>query len=241
MDEWLTIKQIAEELAIPESNLRYYRDKVSEFLASTGKGRKRRYSPEATDVFRTVIEMVRDGVSLEKIYVKLSNEKAIVYPKKGPQATQQSEAAQILNEIKAKMQELAAPQSNTASEGASREAFAGIESAISRIQEKIAGIEQLLSGRVAGFEDMRVENERLRQQLPHEEESRRKAEELVEELREKIRTKERIIQIQRDNLMEDRKGREQILGEIQSLRARLDSFSFRKGEAEAEGQGKLRN
>ena len=54
-DELLTIKEIARQLDLPESNIRYYRDRFEDFLPYVGEGRKRRYKPEALDVFRFIV------------------------------------------------------------------------------------------------------------------------------------------------------------------------------------------
>ncbi len=47
--EFLTIKEIARRLDLPESNIRYYRDRFDRLLPSAGQGRKKRYKPEKPD------------------------------------------------------------------------------------------------------------------------------------------------------------------------------------------------
>ena len=56
MEQLSTLKDIARRLDVPESNLRYYRNRIGDFLPSTGKGRRRRYFPEAEEIFRKTIE-----------------------------------------------------------------------------------------------------------------------------------------------------------------------------------------
>ena len=51
----LTIRDISEKTGIAESTVRFYRDKYPEFMAHTGQGRHRRYTPE-------VVEVVRDSL-----------------------------------------------------------------------------------------------------------------------------------------------------------------------------------
>lgn len=74
MEELLTLKEIAARLGVPESNLRYYRNRVGEFLPSAGEGRRRRYFPEAVEVLRRTVDLVSQGVSLDRVYKCLSSE-----------------------------------------------------------------------------------------------------------------------------------------------------------------------
>lgn len=49
-----TLREIAHELDLPESTVRYYRDAFAVYLPTVGTGRRRRYPPEAVDVLRAV-------------------------------------------------------------------------------------------------------------------------------------------------------------------------------------------
>ncbi len=51
-----TVRDIARELALPESTVRYYRNAFATFLPSVGTGRRRRYPAEAIPVLRLVAE-----------------------------------------------------------------------------------------------------------------------------------------------------------------------------------------
>jgi DNA-binding transcriptional MerR regulator len=51
-----SIRDIARELGLPESTVRYYRDAFSAYLPSVGSGRRRRYPAEAVPLFRLVAE-----------------------------------------------------------------------------------------------------------------------------------------------------------------------------------------
>jgi DNA-binding transcriptional MerR regulator len=71
-EELLTIKEIARRLDLPESNVRYYRDKFEEYLPHVGQGRKRRYLPQAIEVFALIAESLKSNVPSEEIALELS-------------------------------------------------------------------------------------------------------------------------------------------------------------------------
>ncbi|RQD65596.1 MAG: MerR family transcriptional regulator [Desulfonatronovibrio sp. MSAO_Bac4] len=70
--ELLTIKEIARRLGLPESNIRYYRDKYEKYLPSVGSGRKKRFKPQAVDVFKTVVQGLEEGLSSREIESRLA-------------------------------------------------------------------------------------------------------------------------------------------------------------------------
>ena len=51
-----TIRDVARELGLPESTVRYYRNAFSAYLPSVGAGRRRRYPAEAIPLLRLVAE-----------------------------------------------------------------------------------------------------------------------------------------------------------------------------------------
>ncbi len=57
----LTIAEIASRLDLPESTVRYYRDRFSEYVPVVGKGRQRRYPNEAVEIFHTIADGLRNG------------------------------------------------------------------------------------------------------------------------------------------------------------------------------------
>jgi len=77
MEELLTLKEIAQQIGVPESNLRYYRNRIGDYLPSAGKGRRRRYYPEAAEIFRRTVELVQEGMSLDRVYRHLASEKPV--------------------------------------------------------------------------------------------------------------------------------------------------------------------
>jgi DNA-binding transcriptional MerR regulator len=71
-EELLTIKEIARRLDLPESNVRYYRDKFEEYLPHIGLGRKRRYLPQSLEVLSLIAECLKTNVPSEEIAMELS-------------------------------------------------------------------------------------------------------------------------------------------------------------------------
>ena len=63
----LTLRQVAEELGLPESTVRYYRDAFLDHIPSVGTGRRRRYPPPAVAVLRSIAQGYAAGRSRERI------------------------------------------------------------------------------------------------------------------------------------------------------------------------------
>lgn len=66
-EELLTIAEISRRIGIPESNLRYYRNKFAEFIPMTGKGHKRKYRPDAEGVFKFIAELIAEGRNANEV------------------------------------------------------------------------------------------------------------------------------------------------------------------------------
>ena len=73
MTDFLTIKEIARHFQVPESNIRYYRDRFEEYIPSIGEGRKKRYKKEALDVFAHIVHGYREEKSTEQISSELGS------------------------------------------------------------------------------------------------------------------------------------------------------------------------
>jgi DNA-binding transcriptional MerR regulator len=73
MTDFLTIKEIAKHFQVPESNIRYYRDRFEEYIPSIGEGRKKRYKKEALDVFAHIVHGYREEKSTEQIASELGS------------------------------------------------------------------------------------------------------------------------------------------------------------------------
>jgi DNA-binding transcriptional MerR regulator len=67
----LTLKQVAEELGLPPSTLRYYRNAYSDYVAAVGAGRRRRYPPQAVAVLRHIAQSYAAGKSKTAILLSL--------------------------------------------------------------------------------------------------------------------------------------------------------------------------
>ncbi len=69
--ELLTAAQIAKELNLPESTVRYYRDRFTDYIPMTGEGRNRRYRPEAMYVFAFIAERLRNNMPADVLETEL--------------------------------------------------------------------------------------------------------------------------------------------------------------------------
>lgn len=67
MTDLLSIKDISQELGIPQSTLRYYRDLFLDYLPATGEGKKKRFYPEAIKVFEAISKSMHKNKSFEDI------------------------------------------------------------------------------------------------------------------------------------------------------------------------------
>ena len=120
MDELLTIADIARELDIPESTVRYYRDRFAEYIPIVGEGRKRRYRAEAMDIFRTIAEGMKNHLTAEGVENELNDlyPLSVAYEMEPQQTTaepqQRSELAvmlaQALEQQNATIQQVATSQ-----------------------------------------------------------------------------------------------------------------------------------
>lgn len=69
-----TISKMAKILKIPESTVRYYRDRHTDFMISVGSGRKKRYKKETIEALRIICEEAKRSNSAEGIEERLSKE-----------------------------------------------------------------------------------------------------------------------------------------------------------------------
>jgi DNA-binding transcriptional MerR regulator len=70
-DALYTLREIAAELALPESTVRYYRDAFAAYIPTVGRGRRRRYPREAAAVLSEIARQYADGRSREAIEASL--------------------------------------------------------------------------------------------------------------------------------------------------------------------------
>ncbi len=70
-----TLAEIAQELDLPESTLRYYRKALGDRIPAVGTGRQARFPEEAIEVFRKTATKVREnGRTLQNALVELIDE-----------------------------------------------------------------------------------------------------------------------------------------------------------------------
>ena len=69
--ELYTIKEMAKLVKIPESTARYYRDRHPEYFHYSGKGRKRRYTPEALEALRFICDQASSSRNADEISEQL--------------------------------------------------------------------------------------------------------------------------------------------------------------------------
>ncbi|MFQ6046085.1 MAG: MerR family transcriptional regulator [Gemmatimonadales bacterium] len=68
-----TLRDIARELDLPESTVRYYRDAFAHHIHTVGSGRRRRYPAEAVATLRLIALWYGEGKGREEIERELSN------------------------------------------------------------------------------------------------------------------------------------------------------------------------
>ena len=92
----LTIADIARQLGLAESTVRYYRDRFAEYIPAVGEGRARRYRPEALDVLRFIADAMRARTPAEDVKAALQASFPVnAEPQQQTAATQQQTAAAI--------------------------------------------------------------------------------------------------------------------------------------------------
>jgi DNA-binding transcriptional MerR regulator len=98
--ELLTIAEIARRLNIPESTVRYYRDRFAAYIPDIGEGRSRRYKSETIEVIRFISDSMKAGIPVEDIESMLQARFSVnVEPQQQSSGTQQQSSAMILREM----------------------------------------------------------------------------------------------------------------------------------------------
>jgi len=70
-DRLLTLTEVARRLGLPETTVRYYRDRFASYLPVVGTGRARRYPPQTVERLRWILEQIRSGVAVRDIEAQL--------------------------------------------------------------------------------------------------------------------------------------------------------------------------
>jgi DNA-binding transcriptional MerR regulator len=208
MDELLTLKEIAKRLDVPESNLRYYRNRIGDFLPSAGKGRRRRYFPEAEDILRKTIEYISEGVTLDRVYTIFAENKPLVLSDNIAKPAQEEVASLIVEKIR---QYNVFSQSDPLAENG----VAQLSQKVDLILSEINGMKTTLSEGHAALGDTReVQQEvaSLNDRLSGLQEENRQLKEILSE-------KEQIIDGQKKALVQAREKREMLANELEQLRS----------------------
>jgi len=92
-----TVRELADQLGLPESTVRYYRDAFLDHIPAVGTGRRRRYPPAALAVLRSIADGYAAGLTRGAILRRLGGDGA---PSGGrPRAGPETYAAGLEEEI----------------------------------------------------------------------------------------------------------------------------------------------
>ncbi len=211
MKELLTLKEIAQQIGVPESNLRYYRNRIDEYLPSVGKGRRRRYYPEAAEIFRRTVEMVQEGVSLDRVHRQLSADKPVEIETAGPISQDE-----LIGRIADKLNErLVPPEAGGAGASGNLEVLAG---ELERTRQRIGELEELIRDK-GRLEEAAARWESEAGRLTSELEA---ANTRTAELDTLLKEKEKIVELQKTQLIEARSKRVSIEDELIRIREMLE-------------------
>lgn len=201
MQDLLTLKEIAKRLEVPESNLRYYKNRIGSFLPSVGKGRRRRYLPEAMEVFARTIQLVQEGMTLDRVYTYLAQEQPLEVETKEATTAREAFADRVVEKLKV---QLTGNPEGSMLEGeneALRRQLEELKMEIMQTREK--------------SEILQREVERLKVE---KEDSESRLAKTVEQLEKK----DQIVEFQRSQLLEARDKRLNIQDELRQIRTLLE-------------------
>ncbi len=68
----LSVAEIARELELPESTVHYWKNRFAQHLPSVGRGRQKRFKPEAVEIFATISRLLKDGHTTRDVMEQLS-------------------------------------------------------------------------------------------------------------------------------------------------------------------------
>jgi DNA-binding transcriptional MerR regulator len=95
----LTIAQLASELGLPESTVRYYRDRFKDYVPVIGQGRSRRYRPEAAEVLRFIADSFRANIPFEDIETALKARFMPIIEQQQQSVVTQQQSAAVLRDL----------------------------------------------------------------------------------------------------------------------------------------------
>jgi DNA-binding transcriptional MerR regulator len=209
VDKLLTLKEMANRLGVPESNLRYYRNRIGDFLPSVGKGRKRRYFSDAEEIFKRTIDYISDGISLDRIYAIFAENKPLALKEEIARPAQE-ELAEIIIEKFISAKDALFQDVRHNSNGATVLEMQEIKADLSEIKRMIKqhfSSDSLLSTQDS-LDDQLLD---LRQQLDTLSQAN-------EELNQQLFEKDRIMEGQKKALLDARDKRQQLMDELARLK-----------------------
>ncbi|WP_147819383.1 MerR family transcriptional regulator [Salidesulfovibrio onnuriiensis] len=68
----LSVAEIARELELPESTVHYWKNRFAQHLPSVGRGRQKRFKPDAVEVFSVISRMLKEGHTARDVMEHLS-------------------------------------------------------------------------------------------------------------------------------------------------------------------------
>lgn len=68
----LSVAEIARELELPESTVHYWKNRFAQHLPSVGRGRQKRFRPEAVEVFATISRLLKEGHTARDVMDRLA-------------------------------------------------------------------------------------------------------------------------------------------------------------------------
>lgn len=70
----LSVAEIARELELPESTVHYWKNRFAQHLPSVGRGRQKRFKPEAIEIFSAISRLLKEGHTARDVMDQLSRE-----------------------------------------------------------------------------------------------------------------------------------------------------------------------
>lgn len=68
----LSVAEIARELELPESTVHYWKNRFAQHLPSVGRGRQKRFRPEAVEVFASISRLLKEGHTARDVMDQLA-------------------------------------------------------------------------------------------------------------------------------------------------------------------------
>lgn len=70
----LSVAEIARELELPESTVHYWKNRFAQHLPSVGRGRQKRFKPEAIEIFSIISTLLKEGHTARDVKERLSQD-----------------------------------------------------------------------------------------------------------------------------------------------------------------------